>query len=174
MSPRRTGLPTFAPQSVIIEFHQFDGRWFVTDKWQAGSGTALKRNARKSALGKTVLDRVNAARSEWRTVLTASDEAELWAHFCNSEAGVPEEHYQPEKRLVILAGQVGFRCRDARQSPPIWAPLPSKSPRKLGKALLKRMSQLEPAALAPVPVPEPADAPASAKVPEPADPPASD
>jgi hypothetical protein len=156
MSPRRTGLPTFAPQSVIIEFHEFDGRWFVTDKWRAGSGTALKRNVRKSTLGKTVLDRVNAARSEWRAALTASDEAELWSHFCTSEAGVAEERYQPEKRLVILAGQVGFRCRDARQSPSAWAPLPSKSPRKLGKMLLKRMDQLQPSSAQ---VSEPVDSP---------------
>jgi hypothetical protein len=144
MSPRRTGLSTFAPQSVIVEFHEFAGRWFVTDKWRSGSGTEIRPDTRKSVLGKTVLDRVSAARSEWRTALTVSDEAELWAHFCTSVAGVEVDQYQPDKRLVILAGQVGIRCHDARHSPPAWEPLPGKSPRKLGKALLKRISQLEP------------------------------
>lgn len=156
MSPRRGGLPTFAPQSVIIEFHEFAGRWFVTDKWRTGSGTALKRNVRKSTLGRTVLNRVTAARSEWRAALTASDEAELWASFCTSEAGVPEQDYQPEKRLVILAGQVGIRCRDASQPAGDWLPLPGKSPRKLGKALIKNITELQP-----TPAPEPADSPAA-------------
>ena len=144
MSPRRTGSPTFTPSSVIVEFHEFAGRWFVTDRLGSGSGTAVKRPIRKSALGKTVLERVDAARSEWRTFITAADEAEHWATFCSSEAGVTVDQYQPEKRLVILAGKTGIRCHDARQSPPSWDPLPTRSPRALGKALLKRISQLDP------------------------------
>lgn len=144
MSPRRTGLPTFSPTSVIIEFHEFGGRWFVTDRLGSGSGTAVKRPVRKSALGKTVLDRVEAARSEWRSFITEADDVEHWAHFCVSEAGVPVDQYQPEKRLVILAGQAGITCHDARRSPPEWEPLPTRSPRALGAALIRRMSQLEP------------------------------
>lgn len=144
MSPRRTGSPTFSPTSVIVEFHEFDGRWYVTDRWGSGSGTAVKRPIRKSALGKAVLDRVNAARSEWRAFITQADEAEHWARFCVSEAGVQADRYQPEKRLVILAGKTGMQCHDARRSPPRWEPLPTRSPRALGAALLKRIGQLEP------------------------------
>ena len=145
MSPRRTGLPTFSPSSVIVEFHEFGGRWFVTDRLGSGYGSAVKKPISKTTLGKTVLERVQAARSEWRSFRTPTDEAEQWAQFCVSEAGVPADQYQPEKRLVILAGKTGIQCHDARQSPPTWEPLPSKSPRKLGKALLKRIAELEPA-----------------------------
>ena len=151
MSPRRTGLPTFSPTSVIVEFHQFDGRWFVTDRWGSGSGTAVKRPIRKSALGKTVLERVEAARSEWRSFITAADDAEHWARFCVTLAGVPVDQYRPEKRLVILAGQAGIRCHDGRQSPPNWEALPNRSPRALGSALLKRIGQLEASPMATAP-----------------------
>lgn len=144
MSPRRTGLPTFSPSSVIVEFHEFGGRWFVTDRWGSGSGTAVKRPIRKSALGKTVLDRVEAARSEWRSQASPADDAEHWARFCVSEADVPADQYLPEKRLVILAGKTGIQCHDARQSTPQWEPLPARSPRALGAALLKRISQGNP------------------------------
>jgi hypothetical protein len=144
MSPRRTGTSSFAPQSVIIEFHAFGGRWFVTDKWRSGSGSEVTPTVRRSALGKTVLDRVTAARSEWRTALTPSDEAELWSRFCTEQAGVPVDQYEPDKRLVILVGKAGIRCHDAQQSPPVWEPLPAGSPRKLGKALLRRITQLAP------------------------------
>lgn len=143
MSPRRTGSPTFSPSSVIVEFHEFGGRWFVTDRWGSGSGTAVKRPIRKSALGKAVLERVAAARSEWRTFITAADDAEHWARFCAGEAGVPADQYQPEKRLVILAGKTGIQCHDGRVSPARWEPLPARSPRALGAALLKRMNHLE-------------------------------
>jgi hypothetical protein len=142
MSPRRTGLPTFSPTSVIVEFHEFDGRWFVTDRWGSGSGTAVKRPIRKTLLGKTVLERVEAARSEWRAFITQAEDVEHWARFCSSEAGVPVDQYVPEKRLVILAGQAGMRCHDARQTPPSWDPLPTRSPRALGAALIKRINQL--------------------------------
>ncbi|MBO0804510.1 MAG: hypothetical protein J2P25_15725 [Nocardiopsaceae bacterium] len=144
MSPRRTGMPTFSPSSVIVEFHEFGGRWFVTDRWGFGSGAAVNRKIRKSALGKTVLERAEAARSGWRSAMTEIDEAELWERFCTTEAGVPTERYLPEKRLVILAGQAGIRCHDSRQSPPSWEPLPTRSPRALGAALLKRIARLEP------------------------------
>ena len=144
MSPRRSGSSTFAPSSVIVEFHEFGGRWFVTDRWGSGYGAPLKRPIRKSALGRTVLDRVEAARSEWRSFISPADDAEHWARFCASEAGVPVNQYLPEKRLVILAGQAGIRCHDARQPTPTWEPLPTRSPRALGAALIKRINQLDP------------------------------
>lgn len=140
---RRTGLPTFSPSSVIIEFHEFGGRWFVTDRLGAGYGAPVKRPVKKADLGKAVLDRVESARSEWRTFVSPADEAEHWEQFCVNEAGVPADQYRPEKRLVILAGKTGIQCHDARQSPPDWQPLPGKSPRALGKALLQRIYELE-------------------------------
>lgn len=145
MSPRRTGLSTFSASSsssVIVEFHEFDGRWFVTDRWGLGSGTSVQRPVKKAALGKTVLERVEAARSEWRSFVTPADSADHWDRFCVNEAGVPSERYLPEKRLVILAGKAGIRCHDGRQSPPAWEPLPARSPKALGAALMERISQL--------------------------------
>ena len=142
MSPRRTGLPTIAPSSVIVEFHEFDGRWFVTDQWGAGSGVAIKRPARKSALGKAVLSRVWAARNQWRSSRSQAENFELWARFCDSEAG-GVDRYNPQKRIVILAGQAGMRCCDARQAPPVWERVPDRSARALGKALIKRINLLE-------------------------------
>jgi hypothetical protein len=144
MSSRRNGLPSIAPSSAIVEFHEFGGRWFVTDRWGSGTGTEIKRNIRKSALGKKVRGRIWAARSEWRSARSQADEFELWARFCESEAGVPVNEYRPEKRIVILAGQAGIRWHDARQSPPDWQRLPDRTARALGKALLKRIDQIEP------------------------------
>jgi hypothetical protein len=155
MSPRRTGLPTFAPSSVIVEFHEFSGRWFVTDQWGSGSGSEVRRRVRKAALGKTVLDRVESARGQWRSARSQADDAELWARFCVEEAGVQVNRYQPEKRLVILAGKTGIRCCDARQPLLEWQPLPASSPRALGKALIRRITLLEPSA----PAPEPPESP---------------
>lgn len=151
MSPRRTGLPTFAPSSVIVEFHEFSGRWFVTDQWGLGSGSAVRRRVRKAALGKTVLNRVESARGHWRSARSQADDAELWARFCVEEAGVQVNHYQPGKRLVILAGKTGIQCCDAWQPLLEWQPLPASSPRALGKALIKRITLLEPSAAAPEP-----------------------
>jgi hypothetical protein len=162
MSPRRNGLPTFAPSSVIVEFHEFAGRWFVTDRWGAGSGAAVKRPARKAALGKVVLSHIEAARSEWRQNRTQADDADLWAQFCANEAGVPVNRYLPEKRIVILAGHAGIQCHDTRHSPPVWEPLPDKSARALGTALIKRIGQLEPAPpTAESPEPQTAKSPAA-------------
>lgn len=146
MSPRRNSLPTVSPTSVIVEFHEFGDRWFVTSRWGEGSGLAVKRNVRKSVLGKTVLDRVESARRErhWRSARVLADEAGLWERFCASEAGVSVDCYQPEKRIVILAGQAGITWHDASQSPPSWKRLPGRSRRRLGKALIKHMNQLEP------------------------------
>lgn len=144
MSPRRTGLPTFSPSSVIIEFHEFAGHWFVTDRLGAGYGALVQRPIKKTALGKAVLDRVESARSEWRSFVSPADDAAHWEQFCVTEAGVPADQYQPEKRLVILAGKTGIQCHDASQSPPNWQPLPSKSPRALGKALLAYIDALQP------------------------------
>jgi hypothetical protein len=93
-----------------------------------------------------VLDHVESARSKWRSARTTADDADLWAQFCADEAGVAVNRYQPEKRLVILAGKSSIQCCDGRQSPPRWEPLPTRSGRALGKALIKRISLLEPAA----------------------------
>jgi hypothetical protein len=133
MSPRRTGPPTLAPSSVIIEFHEFSGRWFVTDRWGTGSGSAVRRRVRKAALGKMALDRIESARSQWRQARTAADDAELWERFCAEEAGVAVNRYLPEKRLVILAGKTGMRCCDGRRPVPRWEPLPARSPRVLAR-----------------------------------------
>ena len=110
---------------------------------------------RKAALGKTVLDRVESARRQWRSARSEADDADLWARFCVEEAGVEVNHYQPEKRLVILAGKTGIQCCDARQPLPGWQPLPTRSPGALGKALIKRITLLEPS----VPAPEPSESP---------------
>jgi hypothetical protein len=134
---RRTGSSTFSPTSVIVELHEFDGRWFITERWGSGSGTEIRRPVKKTALGKAVLERIGAARSEWRAFISAADDAENWARFCATVAGVPADQYRPDKRLVILVGQAGMRCHDGQQSPPVWEPLPDKSPRALGAALLK-------------------------------------
>jgi hypothetical protein len=145
MSGRRNSLPNVSPTSVIVEFHEFDGRWFVTGRWGQGSGAEVRRNVRKSALGKMVLDRVEAARQEWRWRSSGSlaSDAELWARFCAEQARVAIDRYQPEKRIVVLAGQAGMRWHDASQSPPSWEPLPDRSPRRLGKALISHMNGLE-------------------------------
>jgi hypothetical protein len=139
-------LPTVSPTSVIVEFHEFDGRWFVTGRWGQGSGTEVERTVRNSQLGKLLLDRVGAARQEWRwrSSRVMADDAGLWAQFCAEDAGVPMDRYRPEKRIVILAGQVGMTWQDASQSPPQWERLPDRSPRRLGKALISHMNSLEP------------------------------
>jgi hypothetical protein len=146
MSSRRFGLPSIAPSSAIVEFHEFGGRWFVTDRWGSGSGVEVKRNIRKSSLGKQVRSRIWAARSEWRSARSQADEYELWARFCETEAGVPVNQYRPEKRIVILAGQAGIRWHDAQDSPPQWQRLPDRTARALGKALIKRITGIEPSA----------------------------
>jgi hypothetical protein len=149
MSRTFGSLPNFSPTSVIVEFHQFDDRWFVTSRWGQGSGTEVRRDVRKSALGKMLLDRIEAARQEWRWQSTGvlAHDAELWARFCTEEAGVPIDRYRPEKRIVVLAGQVGMRWRDASQQPPGWEPLPHRSARKLGKALIRHMDSARQASL---------------------------
>jgi hypothetical protein len=149
MSPRYSSGPsTVSPTSVIIEFHQFDGRWFLTGRWGQGAGTEVKRTVRNAALGKLLLHRVEAARQErrWRATRVLTDEPEQWARFCAQEAGVPVDRYRPEKRLVILAGQTGITWHDASQSPPSWQPLPDRSARRLGKALIRHMQSVESAA----------------------------
>jgi hypothetical protein len=137
---------TIPPISVIIEFHQFDGRWFLTGRWGHGPGIQVKRAVRNSALGKLLLARVEAARQErrWQSSRVLADDAERWAQFCAQEAGVPVDRYQPEKRIVILAGQVAMTWQDASQSPPHWQRLPDGSPRRLGKALISHMNSVEP------------------------------
>lgn len=146
MSRSLGNLPNSSPTSVIVELHEFDGRWFVTGRWGHGSGTAVDPDVRKSVLGKMVLDRVEAARQEWRWQSSGvlAHDAELWARFCTEEAGVPIDRYRPQKRIVLLAGQVEMRWRDASQLPPSWQPLPERSPRRLGKALIRHMTSVEP------------------------------
>jgi hypothetical protein len=149
MSPRRhNSLPTGSPVSVIIEFHEFDGRWFITGRWGQGPGTEVRRTARNSVLGTLLLDRVGTARQEqrWRSSRVLADDAELWAQFCAEKAGVPMDRYRPQKRIVILAGQAGIMWHDASQSPPNWERLPDRSPRRLGKALIKHMNSVIPSA----------------------------
>jgi hypothetical protein len=139
-------LPTVSPTSVIVEFHEFDGRWFVTGRWGQGSGTEVELTVRNSQLGKLLLDRVEAARQEWRwrSSRVMADDPERWAQFCAEEVGVRIDRYRPEKRIVILAGQVGITWHDASQSPPEWERLPDRSPRRLGKALIGHMNSIEP------------------------------
>jgi hypothetical protein len=147
MSTRRPkSLPVVSPTSVIVEFHEFDGRWFLTGRWGQGPGIEVKRTVRNSALGKLLLERVGAARQEWRwrSHRVMADDADLWEHFCVAEAGVPADRYQPEKRIVILAGQAGITWQDASQAPPHWERLPDRSPRTLGKALISQMNSVEP------------------------------
>jgi hypothetical protein len=156
VGPRRSSLPTASPTSVIVEFHEFAGRWFVTGRWGQSSGIAVKRSVRKSALGKMVLDQAETARQgwRWRSAKALADEAELWERFCAGQAGVPMDRYLPEKRIVILVGQAGIRWHDASQSPPNWEHLPDRSARRLGGALIRRMNQLElslPSAVSPAP-----------------------
>ena len=139
-------LPTVSPASVIVEFHEFGGSWFITGRSGLGPGTEVERTVRNSALGKLLLERVEAGRQawRWRSSRVLADDAELWAQFCAEAAGVPVDRYRPEKRIVILAGQVGITWHDASQSPPNWERLPDRSPRKLGKALIRLMNSLEP------------------------------
>jgi hypothetical protein len=146
MSLRRKSLPTVFPTSVIVEFHEFAGRWFVTGRWGQGPGLAVKPSVGKSVIGKMVLSRAEAARQEWhwRATRILADEAGLWERFCVDEAGVPTNRYMPEKRIVILVGQAGIQCHDASQSPPNWERLPNRSARRLGSALIRRMNSLEP------------------------------
>lgn len=110
---------------------------------------------RKAALGKTVLNRVESARRHGRSARPGAEGADLWARFCVEEAGVQVNHYQPEKRLVILAGKTGIQCHDARQPLLGWQPLPASSRRALGKALINRIIMHEPS----VHAPQPADSP---------------
>jgi hypothetical protein len=144
MSRSLSSLPTVSPTSVIVEFHEFDGRWFVTGRWGQGSGVEVRPDVRKAGLGKLVLGRIEAARQEWRWQSTGvlAHDAELWARFCTEQAGVRIDQYRPQKRIVVLAGQVGMRWHDASQSPPNWQPLPDRSPRKLGKALIRHMGSV--------------------------------
>jgi len=147
MSPRHNSLAAASPASVIVEFHEFDERWFITGHWGQGPGTEVKRTVRNSALGKLLLHRVEAAghQRRWRSSGVLADDAELWARFCAEEAGVPVERYQPQKRIVILAGQAGIMWHDASQSPPSWERLPDRSRRRLGKSLIRHMNSLTPA-----------------------------
>ena len=132
------------PLGVIVEFHEFEGRWFVTDKWARGGGAALRRPLSDAALGKAVLRRMGRTR---RPLLdygaNLRRNADEWGQFCAEVAGVPTIRYRPEKRLVILADQAGIRCYDARHHPPRWEPLPDARPAALGAALIARMERVE-------------------------------
>lgn len=137
---------------VFAEFHEFDGRWFVTGRWAAGSGAALERPVAAADLGKAVMSRIEAARRSPRPLVVSlqehldgqREEAGEWTRFCGMVAGVPVHRYRPEKRLVILADPTGMRCHDARHSPPRWEPLPGGPPAALGRALIARIERLPP------------------------------
>ncbi|HEY6496957.1 MAG TPA: hypothetical protein VIZ43_27080 [Trebonia sp.] len=139
-------LPAVSAASVIVEFHEFGGRWFITGRWGQGSGAEVGRTARGSAVGRLLLDRIEAARQEWRwrSSRALADDTELWARFCAEQAGVAMDRYRPEKRIVILAGQAGITWHDASQSPPNWERLAGRSARRIGKALVRQMNALEP------------------------------
>ena len=93
-----------------------------------------------------VLGQAGTARRgwRWRSAEVLADEAGLWERFCAGQAGVPMHRYLPERRIVILVGQAGIRGHDASRSPPTWERLPDRSARRLGRALIRRMNQLEP------------------------------
>jgi hypothetical protein len=140
------------PPGGFAEFHEFEGRWFVTDGWATGSGVAVERPATGEYLGRTVLSRIEAARGSRRPLVVSMQEhagnqrraAAEWERFCTGVAGVPVRRYRPEKRLVILADQTGMRCDDARNSPPGWQRLPDGRPEAVGAALIAWMERLEP------------------------------
>jgi hypothetical protein len=141
---RHRGSSAAFPLGVIVEFHEFEGRWFVTDNWARGGGAALRRPLSNAALGKAVLGRMRGTRrpflenaANWRR------NAGEWGQFCAEVAGVPVIRYRPEKRLVILADQAGVRCYDARHHPPHWEPLPDGRPAVLGAALIARIGRVE-------------------------------
>ena len=142
----------FIRPNVRVEFHEFEGRWFVTDGWASGSGAVVERPISGAELGKVVMGRIRAARRRRRlqgTSLRANADfkrrkASEWARFCSEVAGVPVRRYRPEKRLVILADEAGIRCDDARNSPPRWEPLPDGPPAALGAALIVLIERLEP------------------------------
>jgi hypothetical protein len=141
-----------APPGGFAEFHEFEGRWFVTDGWATGSGVAVERPATGEYLGSAVLSRIEAARGSRRPVVVSMQEqagnqrraAAEWERFCAGVAGVLVRRYRPEKRLVILADQTGMRCDDARNSPPGWQRLPDGRPEAVGAALIAWMERLEP------------------------------
>jgi hypothetical protein len=144
MFRRRGSSARFPHSSVIVEFHEFEGRWFVTDSWAHGSGAALRRPLTDAGLGKAVLGRIRGTRRP-RHYYGANQrrDADEWGRFCVEVAGVPTIRYRPEKRLVILADQAGMRCADARHWPRRWETLPDDRPAALGAALIARIGGLE-------------------------------
>lgn len=143
MFGRRGRLPVASGPGVIVEFHEFAGRWYVTDRWGAGSGAAVEQPFRDADLGNAVLSRIKAARRRSRWVVTSPRDGEQWARFCARAADVSVSRYRPEKRLVVLADRAGMRCDDARHAPPRWEPLPDSAD-ALGAALIARIRRLEP------------------------------
>jgi hypothetical protein len=141
---RLRALSAAFPLGVIVEFHEFEGRWFVTDQWARGGGAALRRPLSDAALGRAVLGRMAGTR---RPLLGFAAKrrrtAYEWGEFCAEVAGVPMIRYRPEKRLVILADLEGIRCSDARYSQRRWEPLPDGRPAALGAALIARIERLQ-------------------------------
>jgi hypothetical protein len=132
------------PLGVIVEFHEFKGRWFVTDQWARGGGAELKRPLSGAALGKAVLARMRGVRGPLLAYAAGRRrDAYEWGEFCAEVAGVPMIRYRPEKRLVILANRAGIRCHDQRHSAPSWEQLPDRSPAALGAALITRIGRVE-------------------------------
>jgi hypothetical protein len=134
----------FVP-SVIVEFHEFRGLWFLTDQWASGGSPPAE-------LGSAVLSCVEKARQAQRPlVIPAADfgsarrgEAGQWERFCSDVAGVPARDYRPEKRLVILADKQGLRWHDGRHSPPRWTPLAANSPEEIGATLIAQLAAMAP------------------------------
>jgi hypothetical protein len=104
----RRGSSAAFPLGVIVEFHEFEGRWFVTDQWSRGGGAALRRPLSDAALGKAVLSRMRGTRGPLLAYAAGlRRDAYEWGEFCAEVAGVPMIRYRPEKRLVILADREG-------------------------------------------------------------------
>lgn len=141
-----------APPGAFAEFHEFEGRWFVTGRWASGSGVAVERPATGVYLGRAVLSRIEAAQASRPPLVLLAQEhagnqreaAAQWERFCAGVVGVPVSHYSPEKRLVILADKTGMRWHDAQNSQPQWQQLPDRQPEALGEALIACMERLEP------------------------------
>jgi hypothetical protein len=143
MFGRRSSSTSF-PLGVTVEFHEFQGRWFVTDQWARGGGAELKRQLSGAALGKVVLARMRGARGPLLAYAAGRRrDAHEWGEFCAEVAGVPVIRYRPEKRLIIRADQAGIRCHDQRHPAPPGEQLPDRSPAALGAALIARIGRVE-------------------------------
>jgi hypothetical protein len=149
---RRAVTPVPVVPSVIVEFHEFRGLWFLTDQWGSGRGAGVDRSSPPAKLGSAVLSRIEKARRAPRPLVipfaefgsARREEASQWERFCSDVAGVPVRDYRPEKRLVIMADERGLRCHYGSHSPPRWAPLAAGSPEGIGAALIAQLAAMAP------------------------------